>query len=94
MALLIGGPEVFGIAVCLQDVEFDGLGCWVDVFVDLVAFLLRFLSILPFLTDHISQMEIEYRTRIPDRQTVMHHCMHGERRMKVEGAGDRLIRKC
>jgi len=57
MASLIGGPEVFGIAACLQDVEFDGMGALADIFADLVTFLLRFLSILPFLTDHISQME-------------------------------------
>jgi len=41
----------------LQDVEFDGMGVLGDVFADLVAFLLRFLSILPILTDHILQME-------------------------------------
>ena len=57
MASLIGGPEVFGIAACLQDVEFDGMGALADIFADLVTFLLRFLSILPFLTDHISQMD-------------------------------------
>ena len=30
---------------------------WADVFADLVTFLLRFLSILPFLTDYILQMD-------------------------------------
>jgi len=43
----------------------DGLGCWVDVFAGLVAFLLRFLSILPFLTDHISQMERAKADTVP-----------------------------
>jgi len=30
---------------------------WADVFADLVTFRLRFLSTLPILTDHISQMD-------------------------------------
>ena len=30
---------------------------WADVFADLVAFRLRFLSTLPILTDHILQMD-------------------------------------